>query len=211
MKLPRPLDPVEVRVLGCLLEKEQATPEYYPLTLNALVAACNQRSSREPVMELEPAEVSASLDRLHAEVLVWPLPGERVQRFRHALDRWGLDPGTQAVITLLLLRGPQTPGELKARSERLYAFASTDEVQAALERLTSGEEPLVAQLGRRPGQKESRWAHLVSGAPEEDVASLPASAAVARPPAAADRLAELEERVARLETELERLRNDLGA
>lgn len=211
MKLPRPLDAVEVRVLGCLLEKEQATPEYYPLTLNALVAACNQRSSREPVMELEPAEVSAALDRLHAEVMVWPLPGERVPRFRHALDRWGLDPGTRAVITLLLLRGPQTPGELKTRSERLHAFASTDDVQAALEQLTSGEEPLVAQLGRRPGQKESRWAHLVSGTPVEEVASISASAAVARPTATADRLAELEERVARLETELERLRNDLGA
>jgi uncharacterized protein YceH (UPF0502 family) len=211
VRLPRLLDPVEVRILGCLLEKEQATPEYYPLTLNALVAACNQRSSREPVMELEPAEVSVALDRLHAEVLVWPLPGERVPRFRHALDRWGLDPATRAVITLLLLRGPQTPGELKTRSDRLHPFASLEEVQAALERLAAGDEPLVTQLERRPGQKESRWAHLVSGAPEEEAALLAAAPAVARSTASADRLAELEARVARLEAELERLRVDLGA
>jgi hypothetical protein len=209
VKLPRTLDAVEVRVLGCLLEKEQATPEYYPLTLNALVAACNQRSSREPVMELQPAEVEAALDRLHAEVLVWPLPGERVPRFRHALDRWGLDPETKAVVTLLLLRGPQTPGELKARSERLHAFTSTDEIQAALERMSSGEEPLAVQLGRRPGQKEARWAHLVSGVPEEEAP--PAIASPGQGPSAGDRIADLEERVTRLEAELERLRADLGA
>jgi uncharacterized protein YceH (UPF0502 family) len=211
VKLPRTLDAVEVRVLGCLLEKEQATPEYYPLTLNALVSACNQRSSREPVMELEQGDVSAALDRLHAEVLVWPLHGERVPRFRHALDRWELDPETRAVITLLLLRGPQTSGELKSRSDRLHAFRSIDEVQAALERLAAGDEPLVVQLERRPGQKESRWAHLVAGEPEEDAVAARAAPAAEAASGRVDRLAELEERVARLEAELERLKEALGA
>ena len=210
MKLPRTLDVVEARVLGCLLEKQQATPEYYPLTLNALVAACNQRSSREPVMELDPGDVSAALDRLHAEVLVWPVPGGRAPRFRHALERWELDPGSRATITLLLLRGSQTPGELKGRSERLHRFESTDEVQAALDRLASGDEPLVVQLERRPGQKESRWAHLVCGEPAVEVAARPEPPAAESAPARADRLAELEERVTRLEAELGRLKEALG-
>jgi uncharacterized protein YceH (UPF0502 family) len=201
------LDPVEIRVLGALLEKEQATPEYYPLTLNALVAACNQRSNREPVMALAADDVTAALDRLSEDVMVWRSEGARTEKWRHGLDRrWDLEPATKAVMTLLLLRGAQTPGELRGRSDRLHSFASTAEVEATLADLAGGPEPLVAQLERRPGQKESRWMHLVGGEPEdaapEPIATTPAGGLAAR-------VAELEERVARLEDELGSLRSEL--
>lgn len=206
MKLPRVLDPVEVRVLGSLLEKEQTTPDAYPLSVNALVAACTQRSNREPVMDLEAGDVAGALDRLHQEVLVWPVEGARVERWRHNLDRrWELEAPTKALLTVLLLRGAQTPGELRARTDRMHPFDTTDAVEAALEDLAAGDEPLVVQLVRRPGQKESRWAHLVGG-PPDDAAASPARPA---PPADAgpslrDRVAALEERVARLEEALGR-------
>lgn len=216
-RLPRRLDAVECRVLGALLEKEQATPEYYPLTVNALIAACNQKTNRDPVMELDDDEVAAALERLRKNVLVWNSAGARTERWRHSVDRrWRLDPAAKALITLLLLRGAQTPGELRSRSERLHRFATTGEVEAALRELAGGREPLVRELPRAPGQKENRWTHLVG---EED----PAGAAPAGPPraaAAADRrpdprpaasaapasviarLDELERRVADLERRL---------
>jgi uncharacterized protein YceH (UPF0502 family) len=204
MRLPRTLDPVEIRVLGALLEKEQATPEYYPLTVNALVAACNQRSNREPVMELEPADVMAALDRLTEDVMVWRTEGARSEKWRHNLDRrWELDPATKAVMTLLLLRGAQTPGELRGRSERLHLFASPADAEATLQGLTEGPEPLVVQLERRPGQKESRWMHLVGGEPG-DVAPEPVASAAPATGLAA-RVTELEERVEQLEADLQRL------
>lgn len=201
MRLPRTLDPVEIRVLGALLEKEQTTPDQYPLTLNALVAACNQRTNREPVMDLAPPDVAGALDRLHEDVLVWPTSGARTERWRHSVDRrWQLTPAARAVMTVLLLRGPQTPGELRGRSDRLHPFESTAEVEATLEELATGDEPLVVQLGRRPGQKEARWAHLVGGEPEDVETAAP----VPPPPrdGLADRVAELERRVAALERAL---------
>jgi len=199
--MQRCLDAVEIRILGCLLEKEQSTPDLYPLTLNALVAACNQRSSRDPVMDLGAADVAEALDRLHADVLVWPVSSARSERWRHTLDRQlDLDPGRKAVLTLLMLRGAQTPGELRARSERLNRFDSTDEVEAALEALARGPEPLVVQLPRRPGQKETRWAHLLAG--EVEVAAETSRDLPPRPPAPSDRFARLEARIADLEARL---------
>src|SRR5476651_1158286 len=119
----RPLDPAEIRILGSLLEKQLNTPEYYPLTLNALVAACNQKSNRDPVMELGDGEVESALMRLQDEKLVWRVLGGRSVRFDHNLpSMWHIDPADRALLTLLFLRGPQTPGELRGRSDRLYAF-----------------------------------------------------------------------------------------
>ena len=199
MRLPRELDPVEIRILGALLEKEQTTPDYYPLTLNALVAACGQKSNRHPVMPLAADDVIAALDRLHEEVMVWPVQGARSDRWRHSLDRrWELEDAGKAIITLLLLRGPQTPGELRGRSERLHPFRSTHEVEAALLELSQGDEPLVVCLQRRPGQKEARWAHLVGGAPSDELLPDPASESASGRSLSA-RVTDLEARIARLE------------
>ncbi len=199
MRLPRELDPVEIRILGALLEKEQTTPDYYPLTLNALVAACGQKSNRHPVMPLAAHDVIAALDRLHEEVMVWPVQGARSDRWRHSLDRrWELEDAGKAIMTLLLLRGPQTPGELRGRSERLHPFRSTHEVEAALLELSQGDEPLVVCLQRRPGQKEARWAHLVGGAPSDELLPDPASESASGRSLSA-RVTDLEARIARLE------------
>jgi uncharacterized protein YceH (UPF0502 family) len=174
---PRALDPVECRVLGALLEKEQATPEYYPMTLSALVAATNQKTNREPVMELTEDEVREALERLFKDVLVWREAGARALKWSHNLDRrWALTPATKAAITVLLLRGPQTPGEVRGRAERLHPFASVAEAEAALAELARGDEPLARELKRFPGQKESRWRHLA------DLAVSHTGAAVESPP-----------------------------
>jgi uncharacterized protein YceH (UPF0502 family) len=211
-RLPRPLDPVEIRVLGALLEKQQTTPEYYPLTLNALVAACNQKSNRDPVTELSAGEVEAALDRLRKHVLVWKAGGPRAEKWEQNVERrWTLDGATKAVMTLLLLRGAQTPGELRARSERLHAFATLDEVESALAKLAEGLEPLVAELPRAPGQKEARWTHLVGGPVESTAAPAgPTPAAFdAGPDPLASRVTVLEEQMAALSQELSDLRRRL--
>jgi uncharacterized protein YceH (UPF0502 family) len=227
-RIPRRLDPVEIRVLGSLLEKEQATPEAYPLTLNALVAACNQRTNREPVTELAAAEVSAALDRLRQEVLVWRTESSRSERWKQSVERrWELDAAAKALLTLLLLRGAQTAGELRARSDRLHPFASLPEVEAALRGLAAAPEPLVRELPRRPGQKETRWIHLVGDltglaaapGPAEWTAAAPAAGGAptsggpggeAPAPSVATRLERLEELVARLDADLEELRRRLS-
>ncbi|HVS65440.1 MAG TPA: YceH family protein [Thermoanaerobaculia bacterium] len=229
MALTRKLDLVEERVLGALMEKERATPDQYPLTLNALVSACNQKSNREPVMELGSGVVWDALERLRRDVLVWRSEGARTDRFEHRLtSRWKLDRQGQAVMTLLLLRGPQTPGELRSRSGRLHDFGAVGEVEATLERLTEGPDPLVEELPRQPGQRESRWRHVMGdeeAAPEPPVAApAPGSGApstraepdrlraVAEPAgeqALDSRIAELEETVRRLEERLSRLEADL--
>jgi len=200
----RPLDAVEIRVLGCLLEKQQTTPEVYPLTVAALVAACNQRSNREPVLNLDEVEVRAALDRLRGEVLVWSTRGARAERFEHNLDRrWGLDAPAKALITELLLRGPQTPGELRARSARAYGWGSLEEVEETLRRLASRPEPLVVELPRRPGQKEARWTHLVGeGTGPPAAASAPVSTGAG---GVEERLAALEARVEALAADVARL------
>ncbi|MDH3403646.1 MAG: YceH family protein [Acidobacteriota bacterium] len=200
-RLPRTLDAVEIRVLGVLLEKEQATPDYYPMTANAVTQACNQKTNRDPVMALTPAAVRDGLERLFNEdVFAWRSRAARVVKWKQNVDRrWQLTPATKAAITLLLLRGPQTPGEIRARGERLHAFPDLAAAEHALRELAAGDEPLVRELARRPGQKESRWAHLVGGPVAAPAAGPePATESRAQSPDAG-RVARLEERVAELE------------
>lgn len=209
MRLPRELDSVEIRILGCLLEKERTTPDAYPLTLNSLTAACNQKSNRDPVMDLAPPEVDGVLARLRAEVLVWPEEGARARKWTHTLDRkWNLGPAAMAVMTVLMLRGPQTTGELRSRTERMHPFASAHEVESVLIGLSDGEDPLTVHLARQPGQKEARWTHLVAGEPDQTTAVFVPSTA---PPVSglADRVNELEKRVAAMEEALSKAGIDL--
>jgi uncharacterized protein YceH (UPF0502 family) len=208
-KLPaRELDATELRVLGSLMEKQLTTPEYYPLTLNALVAACNQKSNREPVMELSESDVQRALDRLQDEKLVWKVMGGRAVRFDHNLDReWQLDRRSKALLTLLFLRGAQTAGELRGRSERLHEFESIGEVEETLQWMSTPPSPFVRELARRPGQKESRWAHLLGGAVAE--APVEAEPAASHEPLSA-RVARLEEQLAAVVNELRELKAKLG-
>jgi uncharacterized protein len=168
------LNVVEARVLGALMEKEITTPEYYPLSLNALVNACNQKSSRDPVMELGEADVRTALFDLEGLGLVRTLADTRVSKFENRTrDGLNLRRDEFAVICLLLLRGPQTSAELRARAERLYSFDDNAAVIATLERLATREEPLTVSLQRQPGAREVRWAHLLSGAVSEATAFTP--------------------------------------
>ena len=209
-RIPRPLDPTELRILGSLMEKQLSTPEYYPLTLNALVAACNQKSNREPVMELAESEVQRALDRLQDEKLVWRVMGGRAVRFDHNLDSvWHLDRREKALLTLLFLRGAQTAGELRGRSDRLQTFDSVAEVEDLLRDMSAHSEPLVRQLPRRPGQKEERWMHLAGGAIAEPAVTAPEAETRSGEPLSV-RVQRLEERVASVESALADLREKLG-
>lgn len=211
MRLPRPLDPVEVRVAGTLLEKELLTPDVYPMTLQGLIAACNQRTSREPVTDLTAAEVTGGLDRLRELVLAWKVTGSRADKWEHNLEaKWQLDKGGKALVALLLLRGPQTPAELRARSERMFDFPSVEAVEELLRSMAAHPEPLVVELPRRPGQKETRWTHLAGGAPAEDLHA-PRPVAPTGPSPIEKRLLALEERLAAVEAELASLKSSLGA
>lgn len=211
-RIPRTLDPIEIRVLGSLMEKQLATPEYYPLTANALVAACNQKSNREPVLELSEAEIQRALDRLQDEKLVWRVLGGRAVRFDHNLDNvWHLNRREKALLTLLFLRGPQTSGELRGRSDRLQTFETVAEVEEVLRDMSTHSEPLVRVLPRRPGQKEERWAHLVGGAiVEAPVESVESSASEVRGEPLSARVTRLEEQVAALTSALNELKAKLG-
>jgi uncharacterized protein YceH (UPF0502 family) len=207
-KLPaRELDANELRVLGSLMEKQLATPEYYPLTLNALVAACNQKSNREPVMELSESDVQRALDRLQDEKLVWKVMGGRAVRYDHNLDvQWQLDRRSKALLTLLFLRGPQTAGELRGRSERLHEFESIGEVEETLQWMSTPPSPFARELPRRPGQKEARWTHLLGGA----IAEEPPEPTVAPSEPLSARVARLEEQIATVMNELHELKTKLG-
>lgn len=212
-RMPRDLDAVEQRVVGCLLEKERITPDAYPLTLSALVAACNQKTSREPVTDLTEREVASALDRLFGEVLVWHHDGARARRWSHNLDRrLGLGSAHKALLALLLLRGPQTVGELKGRSDRLHGFESLGEVEDALEGLADPADPLVAVLPREPGRKEPRWTQLLGG-PVESAPEGPDDPGRSRGDGAARPAARrtLEERIDRLEDTVDDLRIQLEA
>ncbi len=160
------LNDVEARVLGSLVEKDITTPDYYPLSLNALVNACNQKSNRDPVMNLDENAVRSALGTLQDKGLAGPAGGadSRVPKFEHRLQEvFNFTRPELAVLCVLLLRGPQTPGELRGRTERMHGFGDLSEVQSALQRLIDREPPLVAMLPRQPGTKESRYAHLLSG------------------------------------------------
>jgi uncharacterized protein YceH (UPF0502 family) len=194
-------DAVELRVLGCLIEKQRTTPDVYPLSLNALRLACNQSTNRDPVVDFDEPTIRGALERLSRRgwVRLASGPGSRAAKYRHLFsDALGLSDDEISVLALLMLRGPQTPGELKQRTERLHRFGSLAEVLATLESLASRQ--LVTRLTRQPGQKEERYAHLL-GEQADDVA------AAAPPAVAADRLTELEERVERLEAEVAELRD----
>jgi uncharacterized protein YceH (UPF0502 family) len=203
------LNAVEVRVLGALLEKEITTPDYYPLTLNALTAACNQKSNRHPVVEFDEKTVARALEGLREKGLARMISGAewRVPKYYHLMaDKLGLARPAVAVLCVLMLRGPQTVGEIRGRTGRMHEFADLAEVETTLQGLMDREGgPLVAQLPRQPGRKESRCAHLLAGEPEvpeeeEDEPHLePATLAVQ---AENERLARLEEEVAALRQEL---------
>jgi hypothetical protein len=197
-------DAVEVRVLGCLIEKQRITPDQYPLSLNALRLAANQATNREPVVEYDEGTIRAALDRLGRRGWAWLAsgPGSRVAKFRHLLDEaLRLTPSQLALLAVLMLRGPQTVAELRTRSERLYPFPSADDVEHA--QLELAERGLVERLPRRPGEREERWVQLLGG---DAAGSGEASAGdlVAPPTHGGDRLG-LEERVARLERQLAEL------
>src|SRR5690606_20271276 len=207
-----PLDPAEVRVVGALAEKALATPDYYPMSLNALVAACNQKTGRDPVMDLSESEVARALDGLTRRGLAGTTSGagSRVAKYRHLLDhRFELDAPEIAALAVLLLRGPQTVGEVKGRTGRLYACESLEEAEAAVRRLGERDEPLVVELPVQPGRKEPRFAHLLGGMPEVEETDPVAAESPAMRAARAegDRIAMLEERVEALEGELGDLRD----
>lgn len=208
------LDLVQARVLGSLVEKASTTPETYPLTLNALVVACNQKTSREPVMELEPGAAGHAVRQLEDRGLVKVVHGARSLRYEHRFDEaYTVTARQRAVLCLLLLRGPQTLGELLIRSDRLASFPSIDDVRDTLDRLAAREPPMALRVGRAAGQREDRYMHLLCGAAAAQAAAA-GMASVSDSSASstlvhegmATRLAELEARVAALEAALAELR-----
>lgn len=218
---PAGLDLLEARVLGCLIEKEATTPDLYPLSLNALVNACNQKNNRAPVMELGEREVEGALDRLRGKRLVTAFSGanSRAIKYRHRFsERFPVEPLAQAMVAELLLRGPQTTAGLRGNCERLAAVPDLAGCEALLVHLAERAEPLVRKLPRQPGQKEARWVQLLTGEPsEEDLAGaegprepLKVAVAMTLPPEVETRLAALEAEVTALKIELARLRKALG-
>lgn len=201
------LSPVEGRVVGALMEKERATPQNYPLTLNSTLTACCQKSNRHPVMALEEVTVFRALEQLMAKGCVQRLISDdaRVPKYRQTFtDKMGLAEPEAAVCCVLLLRGPQTPGEIRGRTERLFKFESLDEVTETIQRLQNREpEPYVVQLPRQPGTKESRYAHLFSGEVEVEAAEVNEPVAVT--------VQTENERMEELETEVRSLREEIEA
>ncbi len=207
---PIRLTAAEARVLGALIEKEITTPEYYPLSLNALVNACNQRSNREPVTNLDEDDVRQALRGLEEDRLAGRARSAdgRVTKYEHWLgEAFNFSRAETALMCVLLLRGPQTPGELRGRTERMHRFDEISDVLAGLQKLMEREPPLVAMLPRQPGMKESRYAHLLSGPVESIVA--PQAEAVPQASACEERVAQLEATVAELREEMARLRQKI--
>lgn len=201
------LNPVELRVLGALIEKELTTPEYYPLSLNALVNACNQKSNRDPVMSLDESEVSKALDSLRFKQLALVAGGGgRVAKFRHALvEKYRFSPAELALLCELLVRGPQTVGELRGRAERMFQFGELSEVEEVLAELMDRTQPVVTKLPRQLGRKESRYCHLFGGEPD-----LAAMESAGQGESAKGRGVDAE-RVEKLEAELAELRQEVSA
>jgi hypothetical protein len=202
----------EVRVLGSLIEKDITTPEYYPLSLNALVNACDQKSNRDPVMQLNEDAVRDALEGLQEQRLAGPARGadSRVTKYEQRLQEvFNFTRAEIAVLCVLLLRGPQTPGELRGRAERMHRFETLEDVQAALQKLMQREPALAKVLPRQPGTKESRYAHLLAGDVVEAQTPVQIGAAVERTPADAERIARLEEEVAGLRREVSEVKDQL--
>ena len=203
------LSPAELRILGSLLEKQRTTPDVYPLTLNALRAACNQTTNRDPVVDYDKETIRDALHQLGRRrwTRLTSGHGSRAAKYRHLLaEELGITPDEQALLAVLMLRGPQTPGELLQRTERLYRFDGAAALQAVLERLI--EREMVVRQPRRPGQREERYAHLLGGAVPADKA--PAPVPVAAPAAADDdRLAGIERQLADLRAEVQALRDEV--
>jgi uncharacterized protein YceH (UPF0502 family) len=205
------LNPTETRVLGALIEKDITTPDYYPLSLNALVNACNQKNNREPVTNFDEDTVRLALRNLSDKRLAGPAGGAdgRVTKYEHRLQEvFNFTRPETAILCVLLLRGPQTPGELRGRTERMHRFEDLDEVLSGLQQLMRREPPLAKALGRRPGTKEIRYAHLLSGDVEawEPVAETAHSGTIADEN---ERVAHLEEQVATLQAEVAELRQQM--
>lgn len=200
-------DPIEARIMGCLMEKERTTPDSYPLTLNALVSACNQKTSRHPVMNLSPGEVGHCVHQLRDRELVRDSFTGRAERYEHRMrHHYRLDERQQAVLCTLMLRGPQTEGELRTNAARMASFSSMEQVHLTLTDLAERRKPLLLRLPRVPGQREERYMHLLSGAPDpsefsEQAASVRRTAGSGKD----DRIEHLEQEVARLRSELDQL------
>jgi uncharacterized protein YceH (UPF0502 family) len=206
------LTETEVRVLGSLIEKDITTPEYYPLSLNALLNACNQKTNREPVMQLDEDAVRDALEGLQQQRMAGPARGadSRVTKYEQRLQEvFNFTRPEIAVLCVLLLRGPQTPGELRGRAERMHHFEALDDVQSALQKLMQREPPLAKVLPRQPGTKESRYAHLFAGDVVELEAPVHVSAAVERNLVDAEHIARLEEEVSELRREVGEVKNQL--
>jgi uncharacterized protein YceH (UPF0502 family) len=218
------LNEIETRVLGSLIEKDITTPDYYPLSLNALVNACNQKNNRDPVMTLDENAVRNALITLQEKRMAGPASGadSRVTKYEHRLQEvFNFDRREIAVVCVLLLRGAQTPGELRGRTERMYHFDTLEDVVSTLDRLAQRESPLVCILARQPGTKEYRYMHLFSGEPleptvsratleRESAAAITADTSVQAIPPPAQRLARLEEEVASLRRELTDVQQQLA-
>jgi hypothetical protein len=209
------LSDVEVRILGCLIEKERTTPDYYPLTLKALTSACNQKSNREPVVSYEETTVVRGLESLQQKEMVQKIykADSRVPKYQHVFsEKLGLSSGKTAVICVLMLRGPQTAGEVRGRSERLYSFEGLSEVDAVLTELMSAVDPMVIKLPRQAGRKERRYVHLLSGAPEiqEVDLSAPEEAATKQVRAENERIEKLEHELSELRKEFDELKDEFN-
>jgi uncharacterized protein YceH (UPF0502 family) len=207
------LSPIAARVLGSLVEKEITTPEYYPLSLNALANACNQKNNREPVTNLDEGEIRQALHRLEDFGLASAARGteSRVAKYEHHMQEvFNFTRGEIAVMCVLLLRGPQTPGELRGRTERMHRFEELSDVQSTLQRLIQRDPPLAMVLPRQPGTKEARYAHLLSGDVESFEAKPDVEATTSGIHADGERIAHLEEKVAALQKEIADLRQQFA-
>src|SRR3954464_9400238 len=205
------LSDIEARVLGALVEKDITTPDYYPLSLNALINACNQKNNREPVTNFDEETVRLALRNLSDKRLAGPAGGAdgRVTKYEHRLQEvFNFTRPETAILCVLLLRGPQTPGELRGRTERMHRFEDLDEVLSGLQQLMRREPPLAKALGRRPGTKEIRYAHLLSG--DVEAWEPPAEAASSSGSAEAERLIQLEEQMATLRSEVAELKQQMA-
>lgn len=206
--MPEILSETEARIVGALVEKQLTTPEYYPLTLNALVNACNQKNNREPVVSYDERTVTTALEHLRDRNIVYVFYGStsRVPKYKHMLPSiYELEPAEVAVMCVMMLRGPQTPGELRGRTDRLYEFPGLGEVQQTLDGLMRRDDPLVVRLPVQPGQKEARFAHLLSGEVDVEALAVAQSTRATRGGGDPERMEKLEEDVAFLRSEVERL------